>query len=513
MKNIGSIKNLLFINFYYSFFKNHELLANLLIVSIYIIFHTPQLIQAAQRPDVSTNLLHFTIIIILCMTILLFLRSQYPRFCLYSALIIPFILSAIEILFITKIKTNIVLPLLLSSSILDPAAIVIFLYTIGRKLPLKSALLHLIITSMVIFTLELFTNRFSNANYSPVIINITIYTIAILIGSTLQFQTSKVLQLEQLNKQLELERKQHEQLTISAERTRIAREMHDIVAHSLAIVITMADGAEAMIEKNPSLAKQAINQIGQTGRSALQETRRLVGILRENTEINTEDMKELIDNLHAASSRNSQGSQLLGGLKNNLIQSAKVSNSKEKLKNQLKSQKNKKELSAQIQRKYDNSTIANTSNSMNDENGPLLTPQPNTQTIEMLIDEFKNAGLPIKYNYIGEIVEDNTTLGLTIYRIIQESLTNILRYAPFSPEVKVDINRFKGGMTITIKNKAGASTSLMKGSGKGIIGMRERVAIFDGYVQAGPTQEGWEVKAYLRLEDTKGEPNTWTAPI
>ncbi|QPK94713.1 two-component sensor histidine kinase [Actinomyces sp. zg-332] len=376
---------------------------------------------------------------------------------------------------------------------LEPIALSILLYTIGTKCSLKTTFFCTTIVSTIVVSLEVLINNSLLNNISPLVINITIFIIATLVGSTVQFHSSRIIQLEHLNKQLELERKQHEQLIISAERTRIAREMHDIVAHSLAIVITMADGAEAMIEKNPQLAKQAINQIAQTGRSALAETRRVVGILRENTQINKEEIEELTNELNTQTSTS--------GLNQIIPKKTKLQTSKGMISPKLENPRNVAK----------DSTPAKYEENQQEEKAPL-TPQPTSLTIESLIEEFKNAGLPIEYTYIGTSIENDSALGLTVYRILQEALTNILRYAPFSPSVIVTINRFHGGVSIVVKNLAGASVSLMKGSGKGIIGMRERAAVYDGYVQAGPTDNGWQVKAFLRLNDKTGESGSWMAP-
>lgn len=493
------IKNLLSLNFYYNFFKKHATLIDLFTTLIYIIFAVTQLTQLYYTQTI-TNLFYFTAINMFFMTIMIFYRNKAPILSLCGALIIPLVLTMLRTLLLGELSLqNIKLPLFVSTSILEPIALTILLYTVGTKSSIKTTLLCTTVVSTIVTALEIFSNETLINNYSQLIITITIFIIATLIGITVQFHTSRVIQLEHLYKQLELERKQHEQLIISTERTRIAREMHDIVAHSLAIVITMADGAEAMIEKNPELAKQAINQIGQTGRSALNETRRLVGILRENVTVNIENKEEISEE------KTTKPTSSL----NQIIQKTGI----------LQSNKNNK-----INKNFDESETENTENkNINEdtlkeqyaktiqEKAPL-TPQPDSQTIESLIKEFKNAGLPITYTYTGKAIENNTALGLTIYRILQEALTNILRYAPFSPSVTIKINRFYGGITIIIKNLAGASTSLMKGSGKGIIGMRERAAVYDGYVEAGPTENGWQVKAFLRLDDGGGESTSWTAP-
>src|SRR5699024_7088816 len=82
--------------------------------------------------------------------------------------------------------------------------------------------------------------------------------------------------------QLALERDQREQIALVAERNRIAREMHDVVAHSLSVMVALADGATAALDRRPEQAREALAELAATGRSALADTRRVLGVLRED---------------------------------------------------------------------------------------------------------------------------------------------------------------------------------------------------------------------------------------
>lgn len=95
-------------------------------------------------------------------------------------------------------------------------------------------------------------------------------------------------------------------------------------------------------------------------------------------------------------------------------------------------------------------------------------------------------------------------LHLAVYRIIQESLTNILKYAPATPHIQVVIRRNAGMCTITVTNAPGEESTIVSGSNKGLIGMRERAAVFNGTVEAGPYRGGWRVHAKLYWEEPKG---------
>lgn len=112
-------------------------------------------------------------------------------------------------------------------------------------------------------------------------IETTIAVIAVLVGTNRRIHRQRVAVLEDRARQLALERDQREQIAVTSERNRIAREMHDVVAHSLSVMITLAEGASAMLERNPDQARRALDELAETGRSSLADARRLVGVLRE----------------------------------------------------------------------------------------------------------------------------------------------------------------------------------------------------------------------------------------
>ena len=98
-------------------------------------------------------------------------------------------------------------------------------------------------------------------------------------------------------------------------------------------------------------------------------------------------------------------------------------------------------------------------------------------------------------------------------RIAQEALTNVLRYAPTTPAVSVDVERHIGTVVLTVDNEAAPGTRPMHGSGKGLIGMRERASVYGGTVQAGPTPTGWRVRAVLRWDEHDEGTFSWQTPL
>lgn len=229
---------------------------------------------------------------------------------------------------------------------------------------------------------------------------------------------------------LEHERDQQARLAAAAERTRIAREMHDIIGHNLSVITGLADGGAYAAAKTPERAVQALEAIGTTSRQALSELRRLLGILREE---------------HSDADR---------------------------------------------------------------------TPQPTLNDLHALVTSVGAAGLPVRLDIHGTPLATSLTPGreLTVYRVVQEALTNTLKHAgggrALSAVVTLTHSRTHLETRITDtgpRTPTTAPAALPRGShqGRGITGMRERAALYDGTIEAGPLPDGgWQVRLRLPLEDT-----------
>ena len=247
--------------------------------------------------------------------------------------------------------------------------------------------------------------------------------IALALGAASRGRRRHVEALVERAEQLALERDQREQIALTTERNRIAREMHDVVAHSLSVMIALADGASASLAKRPDQARVALDELAATGRSALSDTRRLLGVLRE-----------------------------------------------------------------------DNGTAGDGTTGAD---GAPLSPQPLTPDLTELITRFQAAGLPVVLTESGPPLPADAGLQLAVFRIVQEALTNVLRHAPGSPRIEVILDRHPGYIVIEVDNADGTDAR-PPGGGRGLVGMRERAAVYDGHVDAGPTQGGWRVRAVLR---------------
>jgi signal transduction histidine kinase len=135
----------------------------------------------------------------------------------------------------------------------------------------------------------------------------------VLLGLTVSTRRAYLAELEERARRLERERDQQAQLAAATERARLARELHDIVAHNLAVMIALADGAAFTATVAPERAADAMQQVSGTGRQALAEMRRLLGLLRDSQppqapselapQPGLEDLDELVDQVRAAGVR------------------------------------------------------------------------------------------------------------------------------------------------------------------------------------------------------------------
>ena len=250
--------------------------------------------------------------------------------------------------------------------------------------------------------------------------------VAMALGLTVRGRREQVATLQERARQLALERDQREQLAAANERARMAREMHDVVAHSVAVMVTLAHGAAASMDRNPEGARRALRELSSTGRTALEDTRRILGVLRDGPD---ED--------------------------------------------------------------------------------PVAGVGPGWQEhrdVIALVDRFRQAGLPVRLVERGPDLPQDLPLQHAVFRIVQEGLTNVLSHAPASTGVEVLLDRSADHVTAEVSNTAGRRRADQKqspgGSGHGIAGMRERAAAHRGTLEAGPTDDGWHVRAILRYSHT-----------
>ncbi len=216
-----------------------------------------------------------------------------------------------------------------------------------------------------------------------------------------------------------------------AERLRIAREMHDIVAHHLSVVVIQAQGAQRTVERNQARAATAMADVERTGRMALEEMRRLLGLLRSGEPADN----DIRDPLH----------------------------------------------------------------------DPCTQPM-SLVDVDTLAERMRTAGLGVTVQTSGHPREVPADVGLAVYRIVQEALTNVLKHA--GPAEAVISLAFSKDLDITVTDDGrGAAASLaargLPGAGRGTAGMRERVAALGGRISAGPQPGGgYRVHTTIPLDDS-----------
>jgi signal transduction histidine kinase len=228
-------------------------------------------------------------------------------------------------------------------------------------------------------------------------------------------------EVEQRLRLLETERDQQARIAVAEERARIARELHDVVAHAVSVMVVQADGAAYAVHSQPDLAERAIKTISSTGREALTELRRLLGVLRSEQ---TSDER---------------------------------------------------------------------------------TPQPGTQSLSELAARVRAVGLPVKLDIVGNVDDLPAGVGLGIYRIVQEALTNSLKHAGHGSSAAVRVARVGDRVDLSIVDNGHRVSDTLVGvsGGNGLIGMRERALVFGGTLEAGPRPSGgWQVVASLPFGNT-----------
>ncbi|WP_328341846.1 sensor histidine kinase [Streptomyces violaceus] len=251
------------------------------------------------------------------------------------------------------------------------------------------------------------------------------FALAWVLGDSIRTRRAYFAQLEERAARLEREREAQSKVAVAAERARIARELHDVVAHNVSVMVVQADGAAYILDAAPDQAKKALETISSTGRQALAEMRRLLGVLRTGE---------------------------------------------------------------------------------HEEAGEYV-PQPDVQQIEDLVEQCRTSGLPVDFKVEGTPRPLPSGVELTAYRIVQEALTNTRKHGGPNVGASVRLVYFDDGLGLLVEDDGkGAPHELYEeggfdGRGHGLIGMRERVGMVGGTLDAGPRPGGgFRISALLPLK-------------
>lgn len=301
----------------------------------------------------------------------------------------------------------------------DGLGIFIAFYTVAANMPRRRATIAAAITAVGIFisfASYAAANSLTGWTYSMTSTYIS-FGIAWLIGDNLRVRRAYTRELEERAVDLVREREDKAAQAVTEERARIARELHDVVAHYVSVMVVQAGGARRIVDKDPEAAKGALEAVESAGRTALTEMRRMLEVLRADD--------------------------------------------------------------------------------------PGMGPQPGLGEIERLVQQVRDAGLPVELELAGEVCCLPAGMDLAAYRIVQEALTNSVKhggkatasvkvvYSPDTLEIEV------------VDDGRGAAALLLAGDsgGHGLIGMKERVGLFGGTLEAGPVLTGgYRVFARMPLE-------------
>jgi signal transduction histidine kinase len=235
--------------------------------------------------------------------------------------------------------------------------------------------------------------------------------------------------VEQRAQLAEREREAQAERAVADERARIAREMHDVVAHHVSVIVIQAGAALRSIAGRPDQARDALVAIDENGRRALADMRRMVGVLGRGE-----------------------------------------------------------------------------SGSPSEDRADALAPMPGMDRLGELIEQVRAAGMPVELSVAGDPRPLDPGVELAAYRIIQEALTNSLKHARGGC-TRVNLRYEPAALEVAVQDDGGRSDDdgddeprVPTGPGHGLIGMRERVALFGGSLEAGDTGKGFRVAAILPLD-------------
>lgn len=223
-----------------------------------------------------------------------------------------------------------------------------------------------------------------------------------------------------------VEKKRSTQLAVAEERVKIARELHDIVAHSVSLMTIQIAAARRVFSIKPEQAKSALESAEETGRQSLNELRNILNVLR----------------------------------------------SADRSLDELGERQDKEEVETK--------------------------PLPGIDEVPALIESVRQAGTEVVLSIDGDQPQVPPSIGVTVYRIVQEALTNAMRHAA-GAKVKVELSYSSSDIGVVVMDD-GPGPEGPRGDGHGLIGMRERVQAVGGTLSAGPTGTGWKVSASIPVD-------------
>jgi signal transduction histidine kinase len=301
-------------------------------------------------------------------------------------------------------------------------AVIVVTYTAAAYLPLKPAVaagLLIWVPAMVLATVLGRTDEEPLALGTPIFLlfNAMSALICFTVGRMMATRRAYVAALEDRARTAETSQRALTEQAVADERRRIARELHDVVAHHVSVMGVLATGSRRMLRRDPGAADEALATIEETGRTALREMRRLLTVLRTETEPAGE-----------------------------------------------------------------------------------LAPQPGLAGVEGLVEQIREAGLQAVLKVEGVPGQLEAGIALTIYRIVQEALTNALKHAG-AATVEVRMVFTRTDVVVEVCDTGRGPQLGTAAIGHGLLGMRERVMLYGGTLRTGPRPGGgYRVHARIPIE-------------
>jgi signal transduction histidine kinase len=326
-----------------------------------------------------------------------------------AALIIPLALAQTVPLALRRIRPAAVLVTTLTAGIalnvgfagspILPVGVVVSLYTVAARCDRRAAVRAGLLTAA---TLPLALLAAADLQVDAVVLPLGLTAGAWMLGDYLRTRRAYLAELEAKAVRLEAEREEEGRRAVAREQARIARELHDVISHNVSVMVVQAAAGVDVFEAQPARARSALASIEATGREALAELRRLLGVIR------TED----------------------------------------------------------------------------DGDG-TTAPQPRLEQLGALVEQVRSAGLDVDLAVDGPSRPLAPGLDLAVYRVVQEALTNTLKHAGAS-KARVTIRYRASELAVeVVDDGSGRPTGVVTGSGHGLVGMRERVALVGGAMHAG----------------------------
>ncbi|MFI6503534.1 sensor histidine kinase [Nonomuraea typhae] len=299
---------------------------------------------------------------------------------------------------------------------LTSVAGLVLLYSVAARRGLAVALGSLLFSLLAYMTGAMFSS-FTSFTWADHLVVVILLSGAWGFGRAIRLRRAYYEELKDRAARLERAREADTRAARAEERSRIARELHDVIAHHVSVMTVQAAAARKVLTADPELADEALSAIEHIGRKAMAEMRDIVGVLRAGSPAE-------------------------------------------------------------------------------------LGPQPGMSALPALVEQMREAGLVTRLTVEGDAIPVPAGIDLAAYRLVQEGLTNSLRHAGPGAEAVVTVRHEPRELDVRVEDDGRGAAGVSARAGHGLVGIRERVALYGGILSIGPRPGGgFEVRARFPLKD------------